>query len=119
MVRGLNQIGLTTMNVRPSSFVAGLAILLLSFNRLFAQGTAFTYQGRLNDGSNPANGLYDFRAGIFLTNSGGGTVAGPLTNSAVVVSNGINKFTYQVVHVNAEFANQVSDHDPQVVDIKP
>jgi predicted extracellular nuclease len=22
-------------------------------------------------------------------------------------------------HVNAEFANQVSDHDPQVVDIKP
>jgi hypothetical protein len=24
-----------------------------------------------------------------------------------------------VVHVNAEFANQVSDHDPQVVDIKP
>jgi hypothetical protein len=27
--------------------------------------------------------------------------------------------TYQVVHVNAEFANQASDHDPQVVDIKP
>ena len=23
------------------------------------------------------------------------------------------------VHVNAEFANQASDHDPQVVDIKP
>ena len=24
-----------------------------------AQGTAFTYQGRLNDGGNPANGFYD------------------------------------------------------------
>jgi hypothetical protein len=24
-----------------------------------------------------------------------------------------------VVDVNAEFANQVSDHDPQIVDIKP
>jgi hypothetical protein len=24
-----------------------------------------------------------------------------------------------VVHVNAEFANQVSDHDPQVVDVTP
>jgi hypothetical protein len=35
------------------------------------------------------------------------------------VSKGISKFTYQVVHVNSEFANQVSDHDPQVVDIKP
>ena len=25
------------------------------------QGTAFTYQGRLNDGGTPANGSYDFR----------------------------------------------------------
>jgi hypothetical protein len=27
----------------------------------FGQGTAFTYQGRLNSGGNPANGNYDFR----------------------------------------------------------
>jgi uncharacterized protein len=37
----------------------------------------------------------------------------------ILVSNGIKKFTYQVVHLNSEYANQVSDHDPQVVDIKP
>jgi predicted extracellular nuclease len=37
----------------------------------------------------------------------------------ILVSRGVGKFTYQVVHLNAEFANQVSDHDPQVVDIKP
>jgi hypothetical protein len=37
----------------------------------------------------------------------------------ILVSQGIKKYTYQVVHVNSEFANQVSDHDPQVVDIKP
>jgi endonuclease/exonuclease/phosphatase family metal-dependent hydrolase len=37
----------------------------------------------------------------------------------ILITEGIGKFTYQVVHVNAEFANQVSDHDPQVVDIKP
>jgi hypothetical protein len=37
----------------------------------------------------------------------------------ILTSQGIKKFTYQVVHVNSEFANQVSDHDPQVVDIKP
>ena len=37
----------------------------------------------------------------------------------ILVSNGIQKFTYQVVHLNSEYANQVSDHDPQVVDIKP
>jgi uncharacterized protein len=37
----------------------------------------------------------------------------------ILVSQAISKFTYQVVHVNAEFANQVSDHDPQVVDFTP
>jgi uncharacterized protein len=37
----------------------------------------------------------------------------------ILTSAGIKKFTYQVVHVNSEFANQVSDHDPQVVDINP
>ena len=37
----------------------------------------------------------------------------------ILVSKAINKPTYQVVHVNADFANQVSDRDPQVVDITP
>jgi predicted extracellular nuclease len=37
----------------------------------------------------------------------------------ILTSKAIIKFTHQVVHVNAEFANQVSDHDPQVVDITP
>jgi len=30
-----------------------------------AQGTAFTYQGRLNDGANPASGIYDLRFAIY------------------------------------------------------
>ena len=30
-----------------------------------AQGTAFTYQGRLNDGANPASGIYDLRFTIY------------------------------------------------------
>jgi predicted extracellular nuclease len=37
----------------------------------------------------------------------------------ILITKGIGTFTCQVVHVNAEFAHQVSDHDPQVVDIKP
>lgn len=28
-------------------------------------------------------------------------------------------FGYQVVHVNAEYSDQISDHDPQVVDFTP
>ena len=37
----------------------------------------------------------------------------------ILVSGGIKTFTYQVVHVNAEYSDQASDHDPQVVDFKP
>jgi hypothetical protein len=36
----------------------------------------------------------------------------------ILVSPAVRGVQYQVVHVNAEFANQVSDHDPQVVDIR-
>jgi hypothetical protein len=37
----------------------------------------------------------------------------------ILVTKGISNYTYQVVHVNAEYANQTSDHDPQVVDVTP
>jgi uncharacterized protein len=36
----------------------------------------------------------------------------------ILVSKGAGKVDYQVVHVNAEFTNQVSDHDPQLVRLK-
>ncbi len=34
-------------------------------------GTAFTYQGQLMDGGNPANGTYDFSFSLFTTSTGG------------------------------------------------
>jgi hypothetical protein len=52
-------------------------------------GGAFTYQGRLSDGTNAANGLYDFRFTIHDAPAGGYVLAGPLTNSAASVSNGL------------------------------
>ena len=81
------------MRIRiPRSTLAAL-LLLSTFNlqlsTLFAQGTAFTYQGRLNDGPAPANGLYDLNFSVFSVTNGGSPLAGPLTNSAVTVSNGL------------------------------
>lgn len=61
----------------------------IAFNPVFAQGTAFTYQGRLNNGANPANGNYDLKFSLFSVSSGGSVAAGPETNSPVVVSNGL------------------------------
>jgi len=37
----------------------------------------------------------------------------------ILVSSGLGDVQYQVVHVNAEYADQASDHDPQVVRLKP
>jgi len=36
----------------------------------------------------------------------------------ILLSPSLSEFDYQVVHVNAEYHDQVSDHDPQVVDIR-
>ena len=55
-----------------------------------AQGTAFTYQGRLlNSGSGPASGSYDLTFALFATNSSGVAIAGPVTNAATAVTNGL------------------------------
>nr|WP_285749770.1 endonuclease/exonuclease/phosphatase family protein [Lentzea sp. NBRC 105346] len=37
----------------------------------------------------------------------------------ILISRNITRFGYDVVHVNAEFADQASDHDPQIVRLRP
>jgi hypothetical protein len=67
-----------------------LLIKLCAAESLYAQGTAFTYQGRLNDGGSPAGGSYDLTFTIYdSTNIPGNVIAGPITNSATLVSNGL------------------------------
>ncbi|MDT0344771.1 endonuclease/exonuclease/phosphatase family protein [Streptomyces litchfieldiae] len=36
-----------------------------------------------------------------------------------LVSPGIRRYDYDIVHINAEFADQASDHDPQVLRFRP
>jgi len=67
------------------SLMAPVALLFLAVAAR-AQPTAFTYQGCLTDGANPATGLYDFQFQIY---SGSVVVAGPRTNAPVGVTNGL------------------------------
>ena len=71
--------------------LTALALLGLAGSVLTAAplGTAFTYQGKLTSGGNPATGIYDLRLTIYDALNGGVAVGGPLTNSAVVVTNGL------------------------------
>jgi hypothetical protein len=74
---------------KPHLFIM-LALLATFDSRLAtAQGTAFTYQGRLNDSGVPANGKYDLRFTLYDALSVGSLVAGPVTNSPVTVTNGL------------------------------
>ena len=75
-----------------STALALLALVALNaqVSTAFAQGTtAFTYQGRLNAGASAANGSYDLSFAVYDANVAGNQIAGPITNSAVAVTNGL------------------------------
>jgi hypothetical protein len=52
-------------------------------------GTAFTYQGRLDDGDRPANGTYDFSFALFATAEGGEALTAPIVVEDLAVQRGI------------------------------
>lgn len=78
------------INMKLSSWLKLLVVLLCIAwaQRMGAQGTAFTYQGRLNADSGPANGSFDLRFVLFNSVTGGAQTSAPVTNSLVAVSNG-------------------------------
>ena len=75
--------------VQGLSKALGAFILLGHLSQAAGQGTAFTYQGQLQDGGAPANGTYDLRFSLFTVPTGGTLAAGYLTNAATGVSNGL------------------------------
>ena len=55
----------------------------------FAQGTAFTYQGQLQNNGSPASGSYNLTFSLFNVNPGGTALAGPVTTNGVIITNGL------------------------------
>ncbi len=80
-----------TKLLKSVSVLASLA--LATFNSQLstaqAQGTAFTYQGRLDNNGTPVTGLYDFRFTLENAPSGGLYVGSPQVMNAVPVTNGL------------------------------
>jgi hypothetical protein len=54
-----------------------------------ALGTAITYQGRLTDAGNPANGAYDIRFILYDADTAGAAVGSTLTKDDIAVTNGL------------------------------
>jgi hypothetical protein len=94
-----------TMKTKPHSLFLLLALLALStinsqFSTVRAQGTAFTYQGRLNVNGSPANGLYDFT--FSLSENAQGSVISAVTGTlGVPVTNGL--FTTMIDFGSGQF----------------
>lgn len=66
-------------------------LVLILLGAAYAQGTAFTYQGRLTDSDNPADGVFDMQFKLFDTpTTGTGAPQGStITNPTVQVTNGV------------------------------
>lgn len=78
-----------TQNVRL--VILALTLLVSAISTARAGGTAFSYQGRLNDGGAPANGTYQFEF-TFWDSLSGGSLASPSvlgTPGGVVVKSGL------------------------------
>src|SRR5262245_38444095 len=65
-----------------------LALLGIAADAL-SQGTAFTYQGRLNANGAPTTGTYDLQFTVYDSADGAHVISGPLTTSGVAVANGL------------------------------
>jgi hypothetical protein len=86
------------MNHKMFRFAVCIFLALLCSSSATAQGseavtsvpmsTGFTYQGRLTDGGNPANGVYDFRFILYDASLGGDQVGLIITTEDLTVSDG-------------------------------
>jgi len=85
------------MKSKLKNTVAVLAFSLLALlaapSEAAPLGTAFTYQGRLTDGSGPATGNYDLQFIMRDAASGGNQIGATLVNSPVAVNNGLSTVT--------------------------
>src|SRR5271170_3493492 len=67
-----------------------LALMTLgAVHHAAAQGTAFTYQGQLQNNGSPTSGTYDMQFALFNAPSGGSVIAGPIITNGVIVTNGL------------------------------
>ncbi len=71
-----------------TNFKVLLLIVLMAITQAAAQTTEFSYQGTLRDGSQPANGNYDFEFRLFDALTGGTQIGSSVIADGVSVSDG-------------------------------
>src|ERR1041384_4296545 len=80
------------MKTKLQKLPIGLALVLglnAPFSLCFAQGTVFTYQGRLSENGSPASGDYDMQFQLYDAPNGSNQVSFTLQIAPVALSNGL------------------------------
>ena len=72
--------------IRSALLLLGIFLILPA---TFVQGTAFTYQGRMNDNGAAATGAYDLRFALYNAFTNGTPISFPQTNFATGITNGL------------------------------
>ncbi len=85
-----------------------LIIFALACATVYAQTSAFTYQGKLTDGGTAANGTYDFKFTIYGADIGGFPVSGDIILEDVQATNGI--FTVNLNFGTLPFDSPTDNH---------
>lgn len=88
-----------------------IALTLLLAAAAQAQPTAFTYQGRLKNGAQPAVGLHDFRFTLFNAATGGAQLAPPQCVDNILVTEGLFVATI-------DFGQQFATISPRFLEIE-
>jgi hypothetical protein len=77
------------MKTNVTILLVSILAVTAAMHTALAQGTAFTYQGRLNDASSPATGSYDLTFSVWNALSGPSQIGATVTNLDVSVTNGL------------------------------
>lgn len=84
---------MTTQAIRRRNVLCTLAVFSIAFLGFTAtsigQTSAFIYQGRLTDGTSPANGTYEMEFRLFDSLGAGTQIGSTYTNLAVTVTAGV------------------------------
>ena len=95
------------MQTNFSRYISCFVVVCLLAANTVAQGTAFTYQGRLTDGGSAATGTYDFQFKLYSTLSGG-TALATVNSDDVTVTSGV--FTVLLDFGATHFANNAAQY---------
>ena len=79
---------MTSRSILKRLFIVSMFVVLAAATT-FAQGTGFNFQGRLNDGTNPANGRYDLEFRLYDAVAGGSQISSPVLKPNSILVNGV------------------------------